>query len=237
MRWLSLILEAPLVAFGGVQVDGIGPTREHPALSAITGLIGNALGYDRTETGRLASLQGRLLLASAHRAGAGRRLTDFQTARLGGADKGWTRDGVEGRTGGVKTYDNPILSRRDYLADRRTLCVIGLRTDADPDLDRIAAALDRPARPLFLGRKSCIPSLPIRGAFIEAGTALDAIREALDEPGDWLVSLPDGQGDPDRVRRTLLPDLRDWGSDLHAGARRVTEGRITVPHPIKEGVV
>jgi len=237
MRWLTLIMEAPLSAFGGVQVDGVGPTRDHPALSAITGLLGNALGYDRTEPGRLTALQGRLLLASAHRAGAGDRLTDFQTAQLGKNDLGWTRDGVEGRTGGVDTYDSPALSYRDYLTDRRTLCVIGLKTDADPDLDTIAAALDRPTRPLFLGRKSCIPSRPIRGALIEAGTAIEAIRVALDGPGDWFVSLPDGQGDPDRARSSLLPDLRDWGSDLHAGARRVTEGRITVPHLINEGVI
>jgi CRISPR system Cascade subunit CasD len=237
MRWLTLNLEAPLSAFGGVIVDGIGGTRDHPALSAITGLLGSALGYDRTEPARLAALQGRLLLASAYRVGAGGRLTDFQTAQLGKDDRGWTRDGVEGRTGGPATYDSPILSYRDYVTDRRTVCVIGLKSDADPDLDAIAAALDRPEWPLFLGRKSCIPSVPIRGAFIEAGTALEALRIAVNGPGDWLVSLPDGQGDPDRARRSLLPDLRDWGSDLHAGARLVTEGRITVPEHNTHGGV
>jgi len=228
MRFLRLNLEAPLSAFGGVAVDGLGVTRDHPAISAITGLLANALGYDRTETGRLAALQARLLLASAFRAGDGRRLTDFQTAKLAKNDKGWTRWGVEGREGGGATYDSPALTYRDYHADRPTVCVIGLKGDGDPDLDAIAAALDRPERPLFIGRKSCLPARPICGGIIEAADALEAVRASLSGPGDWRVSLPWGQGAPNQARELRIPDIRDWTAGLHSGDRLIIEGKISM---------
>lgn len=225
MRWLRINLEAPLSAFGGVRVDALGVTRDHPALSAITGLIANALGYDRIEAGRLSALQGRLLLASAHRAGDGSRLTDFQTAQISGSDKGWTRRGPEGREGNDATYRSPALAYRDYHADRSTICVIGLRGDGDPDLDRVAAALDRPERPLFIGRKPCLPTAPLNGGFIEAADALEALRSACSE-GVWRVNLPAGHGEPDPAREVMIQDLRDWSVGFHAGERPVVEGII-----------
>lgn len=231
MRWLKLNLEAPLSAFGGVVVDGLGVIRDQPALSAITGLLANALGYDRTETGRLAALQFRLLLASAFRAGDGSRMTDFQTAKLAKNDRGWTRWGVEGREGGANTYDSPALMHRDYLADRSTICVVGLRDDGDPDLDALAAALDRPERPLFIGRKSCLPSRPILGGVIEATDALEALRAAIATPGDWRVSVPRGQGAPNQAREIRIPDMRDWTAGFHSGDRAVIEGKISLGEP------
>lgn len=47
--WLHLLLEGPLLAFGGVRVDQFGPTRDFPAASMLVGLIGNALGWDRSD--------------------------------------------------------------------------------------------------------------------------------------------------------------------------------------------
>ncbi|MCA9773628.1 MAG: type I-E CRISPR-associated protein Cas5/CasD [Myxococcales bacterium] len=231
MRWLKLNLEAPLSAFGGVVVDGLGVTRDQPALSAITGLLANALGYDRTETGRLAALQSRLLLASAYRAGDGSRLTDFQTAKLAKNDRGWTRWGVEGREGGADTYDSPALTYRDYHADRPTICVVGLRDDGDPDLDALAAALDRPERPLFIGRKSCLPAGSINGGLLEAENAMAALRACVPGGGDWRVSLPVGQGAPNQSREVRLADLRDWTAGFHSGDRAVIEGKISLGVP------
>ncbi|MBR2534853.1 MAG: type I-E CRISPR-associated protein Cas5/CasD [Hyphomicrobium sp.] len=63
-RWLVVRLEAPLVAFGGVIIDHIGVTFDFPALSALTGLFANALGYDRTERQAHQDLQDRLIFAA-----------------------------------------------------------------------------------------------------------------------------------------------------------------------------
>jgi CRISPR-associated Cas5-like protein len=40
-------LEAPLMAFGGETIDNYGVIRDFPALSMVTGLFANALGYRR----------------------------------------------------------------------------------------------------------------------------------------------------------------------------------------------
>ena len=227
MRWLALNLEAPLVGFGGITVDNLGRSRDHPAISAITGLIGNAIGLERTETGRLEEIQSRLILASARKVGVGERVTDFQTSRLAIKDRGWTRMGFEGRTGEPCTYDSPHLAWRDYDADAKNVCVLSLRGDGFLDLDGLAHALDFPERPLFIGRKSCLPSGRINDGLIEAADALEALRQCL-TAGTWRISLPDGHGNCFGARFTDIADTRNWMVGVHAGTRRVLEATIEI---------
>lgn len=229
MRWLVLRLNAPLASFGGTAIDSRGVTRDFPAASAITGLLANALGYERHETGLLDRLQERLVF------GARReeepilgRMTDFQTAKLGANDKGWTTRGrVEERAGGAATYDSPHIRYRDYHADTRMTLVLHLfPAEEAPVLDDIAAALDRPARPLFLGRKGCLPAdylLAPQEAdrWVEAADARAALI-AVEGTGEmralWPATSSEGQE---------IADRRNWRSGLHGGTRRVTEGRVT----------
>ena len=107
----------------------------------------------------------------------GVRMRDFQTAQLGAADKGWTNRGQpEGRAGGHKAYDAPHLRYRDYFADMRVTVALRLVSVGDfPTLDQLESALDEPARPLFIGRKPCLPSAPLLAGFREADSALGAL--------------------------------------------------------------
>ena len=90
-RHLLMRLEAPLVAFGGETIDNYGVIRDFPALSMVTGLLANALGWGREEDDKHNALQARLLIgARVERPGS--RITDFQTAQLGAADKAVFRD-------------------------------------------------------------------------------------------------------------------------------------------------
>lgn len=148
------------MSFGGVAVDQVGPTRRFPAASALTGLIGNALGLDWSDRAAHQNLQERLIFASAL-IREGHLLTDSQNAQLSKTDKGWTTRGMpEGRDGA--SYGAPHRRRRDYLADAELRVVLRL-TEGRPDLDMLAEALNRPARPLFIGRKPCLPSRPMLG--------------------------------------------------------------------------
>ena len=58
MRALILHLQAPLMSFGGPQVDQIGPTGQFPTTSQITGLFANALGYAHRDVDRLQGVAG-----------------------------------------------------------------------------------------------------------------------------------------------------------------------------------
>jgi len=234
-RWLVLRLRAPLMAFGGIAVDQLRPTRNFPAASMLTGLIGNALGWDWCDSERHQVLQGRLVFASRH-ADAGQPVTDMQNVSIHKADKGWTtRNAPEGRTGSVNTYASPHRRSRDYHADGGVDIVLRLHPDdAEPTLDELRDAFVRPARPLFIGRKACLPASqivePEPRCWVDAGTAYTALL-ALSVEDDGILRAralwPVGEGPHNGScvdRMVARADLRNWHTGLHSGSRQVVEG-------------
>ncbi|MDZ7642276.1 MAG: type I-E CRISPR-associated protein Cas5/CasD [Desulfurivibrio sp.] len=231
-RWLVLRLEAPMAAFGGVVIDHVGITRDFPAASMLTGLFANALGWERTDREVHQALQDRLVFAARWEREGDDVFTDTQNAQLAKIDRGWTTYGKpEGRDGA--SYGAPHRRRRDYHADACMTVVLRLRTPGmAPDLDDLATALDCPARPLFIGRKPCLPTTPLRYGEIEAPSAYEALCRLPCEgfSGGWLRALwptDEGPVDGEIVHRVVdLADLRNWRTGLHGGARRVVEGAV-----------
>ena len=221
--WLALRLEAPLMSFGGEAIDQLGPTRAYPSASMLTGLIANALGWRWQEREALQLLQDRLVFAAATLRPA-TILTDTQNAWLQRSDRGWTTHGQpEGRTGGRGSYNAPHRRRRDYLEDGAVLVALSLcPADSEPDLAAVEAALRCPARPLFIGRKSCLPSCPVLAGRVRAASAHGAIaRLARQCRAIW----PEGHG-PEGSAVLELADRRDWQSGLHGGQRCIIEGEL-----------
>jgi CRISPR system Cascade subunit CasD len=225
MRVLVLHIEAPMVAFGDVMVDSIGRISEVPSTSAITGLLANALGVDRTDGPALASLQERLRFACRIDA-RGPRLTDMQTAQLTKSDEWWTTHRVVGRDGGAATYNSPHIRLRDYDSDVRLTIVCELYPSNEmPTVDDLAKALDRPARPLFVGRKPCLPTRPMLGGVTEADSLLDALRmipwaagQLRHQPPErLLVRLPADESVPAPLKHVQTADLRNWQTGPHMG--------------------
>jgi CRISPR system Cascade subunit CasD len=223
---LLMWLEGPMLAFGGEAVDAIGVVEDFPAASMLTGLLANALGWQRHHRDALDRLQQRLHYAARIDA-EGHRLTDFQTAQLGAGDQGWTTRGApEGRAGA--TYGSPHIRRRDFDADKRVLVALRLDEAAEPPtLADLAQALDEPARPLFLGRKPCLPSTRLNAGLVEAGGLLAA-----------LATIPPPKG---HIARVLLPgtepaepgdetrpwsDQRRFRTGVHGGTRTVRIRRL-----------
>lgn len=240
-RWLVLRLEAPLLAFGAVAIDQVRPTSDFPGLSMLTGLVANALGWRRTDAAAHQRLQDRLVFAARRdRHWPAGRLLDVQNAKLGKSDRGWTTRGApEGRGG--DSYNGPHRRFCDYLPDAAFVVALRLEPeDETPSLDEVATALDRPARPLFLGRKPCLPSLPLRWrseagqSFVDADSAYAALGRvpALEERGGSMAALwPEGEGPSAAPAATLgrrVADLRDWTSGLAVGDRLIFEGTVEV---------
>ena len=235
MRHLMLNLEAPLMAFGGETIDNYGVIRWFPAASMLTGLFANALGWRRIERDRHQQLQDRLVFAARidREPAGGVRMRDFQTAQLGKNDVGWTTRGQsEGRAGGPNTYDAPHLRYRDYFADMHVTVALHLDPEGElPTLDDLAGALQEPARPLFIGRKPCLPSAPLFACFREEDTALEALlatplADGRDESKDIRLLWPRGEGVGGVTENWtyMLTDERNWISGLHGGGRLVFEG-------------
>ncbi|MBL8350317.1 MAG: type I-E CRISPR-associated protein Cas5/CasD [Burkholderiaceae bacterium] len=225
---LLLRLEAPMLSLGSPAVDQRRPVQRWPAASLLTGLLGNALGCRRDRPAALDRLQERLRWA-ARIDRAGHPFTDFQTAQLHADESGWTTRGtVETRAGGANTYDAPHIRWRNYRADASLAVALRLDpTDEAPTLDDLAAALQHPARPLFIGRKNCLPSQRLLVGLVDAADTVAALaqcplsHDADAEPAlfcrDPAVAWPG----PEIGHRSS--DERRFALDVHAGQQTIRE--------------
>lgn len=225
--YLRIRLEAPLMSFGGVAIDNRGVEMPFPAASLVTGLLGNALGYRRDQADRIQRLQDRLRYA-VRIDRDGQALQDFQAAELRATDKGWTTRGQpEGRDGGAGTYQGKHLRYRDYGADRKVWIALTLEpADESPTLEELADALNEPARPLFIGRKSCIPAEPLCAGIVDADSAAAALA-TVEFPADVsrvrLFEPCDSGPDDPEVAEHRISGLRIWANQLHGGEQRWRE--------------
>lgn len=244
MDALILHLEAPLMSFGGPQVDQIGPTGRFPTLSQIAGLLANALGYDHRDWANTQSLQDRLSLASLLLQ-PGRELPDYQTVDLGQEhlrNPAWTTRGkTEHRDGGAEARFGTHIRFRRFRADASVLVAVALANPADsPGIADLASALERPARPLYLGRKPCLPSSPVLVGIIDDAASLaealqtvpsrfpdrwSTIAPIRSMDGEFPAELPIANGQlldaADRARLERTVDQRDWQNGQHGGERVV----------------
>ncbi len=239
-RHLLMRLEAPLMAFGGETIDNYGVIRDFPALSMVTGLLANALGWRREDAELHGRLQERLLLG-ARLESVVRRLHDYQTALLFENDQGWTTTGIPEGRAKSPSYSKQADGRkamtlqryRDYHVDLSTLVALRLEPDDEsPTLNDLAHALDYPARPLFIGRKSCLPSCRLFAGWQEGNNVLQALQAVPVPRGitDGLrMQWPDREGEIAGDRVLDLCDERNWASGVHGGWRSVREAAF---HPI-----
>jgi CRISPR system Cascade subunit CasD len=238
---LLLRFEAPLMSFGGTVVDQINATRHHPGKAMLAGLLGNALGYRHGDAAALAALQQRLRWA-AREDQPGRPFVDFQTVNLSEPFmwQGWTTRGQpEVRAAKYRRRDvGTTIRYRHYLADAVYLVALGLAEGDGPDLDALDAAVQRPARPLFLGRKCCIPSSPLRVGRVSTPRLRDALLHPAAARIERRTSARQATA-PTRVRawwptdegteigRTIaFTDDMDWENQLHVGRRYVQEAWV-----------
>ncbi len=235
---LLLRLEAPMMSFGGVAVDHHNPTDRFPATSLLAGLLANALGYSHSDTEALESLQARIRYAARWDVDPV-SLRDYQTVDLGQphlAKPGWTTRGKpEHRDGGPDARFGTHQRYRHYWADGVMTVALTL-TPGNPDLEAVAAALAHPARPLFIGRKNCLPSSRLLLGVRSAEDLLDALRaEPLDpRAGDQAVSFeacwPQAPNEVVAMPlREMRSSLRNWRLQVHTDAKPMVIGHIEVP--------
>ncbi|NUP89199.1 MAG: type I-E CRISPR-associated protein Cas5/CasD [Candidatus Sumerlaeia bacterium] len=145
-----LRLEGPLQAWGDTSKFVIRRSMEAPTKSGVIGLICCAMGLSR-EAARKRLPKFNALAMAARIDRPGTRWWDYHTV---GAGIGMTTAGGGTKTGAQGT----LITRREYLADASFL--VALQGDAEL-IGKVHKALVSPKWPLFLGRKSCPPSLPI----------------------------------------------------------------------------
>ena len=168
------------MSFGGLALGKRRGTLPFPTLSAITGLVANALGYDRGQAAELDALQDGLTVLSREELlldeGAvpepAYRVVDQQNVLVfkEGGSAGSRTVGPFGRHGdaGTTTLDKEVV----YLTN--LAFAVALTCTAVP-AGRIAEALVAPARTLYLGRRCCLPGAPLVEDLVEE-EPLEALR-------------------------------------------------------------
>lgn len=240
MDVLILRLDAPLTSFGAPIIDRHGKVQSYPALSMITGLLGNALGYDHCEFEKLESLQKRLQYASRQDR-AGQEIRDYQTVDLSQEfmldQNAWTTQGwLDERKGGSSSKGTHIRLR-DYRADSvHTVALTLLPNHEKPTIEDLQQAFQYPERPLFIGRKTCLPATPLFVKKIECESLTEALQKAplsnrADQrarfPAWWPVEV-NGHKQPRADFEQPVTDRRDWKNQIHVGERWIAQGEIEI---------
>lgn len=188
MSTLLLRLAGPLQAWGTESRFEVRDTDLEPSKSGVVGLVAAALG--RRRDADVSDLAALCMGVRVDREPV--RIRDYHTVQNVARVAGREARGGE---------DSTVVSERWYLADADFL--VGLEGDRRL-LEAIDAALRRPRFAPTLGRRSCLPSLPValpaeppQGPLIrEAG-----LEEAL-ATYPWQVAQP-GRGGP-RALRTVI---------------------------------
>lgn len=177
MRYLLFTLYAPLASWGDVAVGEFRPSFNYPSRSALLGLLGAALGLERSDEEAHEALNAGYGVAVAVYE-EGHLLRDYHTAQVSGASS------LKKRPHRTRADElavprenlNTILSTRDYRQDAVSLVCLWCKHDLPRwSLEKLRQDLDEPKFVLYLGRKSCPPALPLKPEIVEA----DDIRAAL----------------------------------------------------------
>lgn len=179
-----------------------------PSKSGVIGLLCAALGKPRQETADQGDRLPLLSTLATLRMGVrvdrpGRVDCDYQTA--GGSHRQGDRYGVAKAN---RAAPETVTSQRYYLADASFL--VGLEGGDRPLLCHLHEAVARPVWPLYLGRKSYVPSRPV---FVPDGVEDATLRDAL-------VSYPIAdelwrRGPDDAVRLVLEVAYGAAGGEVH----------------------
>lgn len=133
MATLLLRLAGPLQSWGVESKFEIRRTMNFPTKSGIIGMLAAALGYSRENS--LDELNKLKFGVRVDR--EGKLIRDYHTA----------------------VGEKPYITNRYYLSD--AIFLVGLESDDRNFLNTVENALKNPAFPLFLGRRSCPPTMPL----------------------------------------------------------------------------
>ena len=159
---LVLRLDGPLQSWGENAKWDFRDSSTMPTKSGIVGLLGCAMGEERSSPVLVELAQSITVAVRADRPGV--KFVDFQTVEgnpLRTADGGKRKNGV-------------FLSPHAYLQD--SCFTVFIDTTAEWQ-ERIISALENPKWCMYLGRKNCVPSRPIQAKVVESDDMLKTLEE------------------------------------------------------------
>lgn len=193
MRFLSLLICAPLCSFGNIARGGVRETALRPMRSQLCGMFGAALGIDRCDTAGLKQIS-KSFQITTHIYSTGNILVDYHTAQSTTVTPEYLVKKYKHPTRYDELYDenaiertHTTISKRSYISDFICGLTVSERENSTIDLDSLADAIKKPKYTLFLGRKSCPLSSPAFLGVFEAKSCLEAIENTWKSAQDTFL--------------------------------------------------
>ena len=165
-------------------------TAPEPTKSGVVGLLGCALGWADDESLRRLSMAIHMGVRCDR---PGLRMVDYHTI-VGGVMAAEGKIKINANTKEPET----VVTERAYLFDASFLVVI---QSQETWIDRLSSAIQSPVWPVYLGRKSCPPSLPVYEGVGEFSTIDKAMKDhpiRAISPGPisarCILECPPGEG-------------------------------------------
>ena len=224
---LFLILDGPLQAWGGSNHWSIRDTMPEPTKSGVVGLLACALGWNEDE--RIQELA-QMIQIGVRCDRAGTRVVDYHT--VGGGYPTPQLLNAKGKLKHRKHRPYTEQTWRTYLCD--AVFLVAVRAQTMDRIAMLASAVQHPHWPIYLGRRSCIPSRPVfagtgnyeslEAALISQPLACTDRQASESARVRAIVESTDDTG----LRRNDVPDLRSSRTFL---PRRVQVVWLTLSVP------
>ena len=172
-NYLLFQLYGVLAAWGDQAVGGERPSSNHPSRSALLGLLAAAMGIRRDEEDKLEELSRQCRFAIKLHS-MGHVLRDFHTTQVPPAIKK-TKHLYTRRDELGESKLGTILSSREYRQDALSVIALWFE-DGVYSLSDVQQGLIHPCFHLYLGRKSCPLSVPLKPQMVSTKT----VKSALD---------------------------------------------------------
>lgn len=210
MKSLVLVFSAYVQSWGETVIGHTRRTANQPTKSAITGIIASSLGRDKGDD--ISDISALKFAVRADRRGV--VCTDYHTVRL-----------ITVPSSGEYVNRETL---REYIYDGIFVAAI---SGDDDFVDDIAASMRKPSRPIFLGRRSCIPDRPVFEAVVE-GDFQEAIESYPPQASyETAMVTRDIKIDDERDRFLVSNDLALSFDSL----KRSYASRATISYPISGG--
>ena len=210
---LHLRIEGPMQSWGIRSRWNYRDTTLEPTKSGIIGIIACALGYKRGDL-RIEELDEQLKMG-------------VRVERSGKVEVDYHTVSGKHHTASGQVKEHTELTYRSYIDDASFLVVLSGKRDV---LQKVEFALKDPKWPLYLGRKSCPPTIPIFDRFSEE---YDSIEEALiNIPWSCEHYLGSRTKKPPEELRCVIED--DRGDLVRADAIKINPARMYGKRRVRE---
>ena len=181
MKYLVFRMYGPMASWGEIAVGESRHSAGYPGKSAITGLLGAALGIGRSDdTEQHALANGYALAVKMSVSGA--LLTDYHTTQVPDSTGKFRYRTRRDELVTGKDRLGTILSSREYFTDSVAIVAVRAVDQAAWSLEQLQKALLKPKFHLYLGRKACPLAAPLQPQIVDAEGFLAAFDDYVAKP-------------------------------------------------------